>query len=35
MNCSLATADRTTHLRIVVVALLGAILTTGVVIALA
>jgi hypothetical protein len=35
MNRSIATADRATHLKIVVVALLGAILTTTVAIALA
>ena len=35
MNYSIATADRTTHLKIVVVALLWAILASGAVIALA
>jgi hypothetical protein len=35
MNYSIATADRTTHLRVVVVGLLWAIMTAGVVIALA
>jgi len=35
MNMSIATADRLTHLKIVVVALIGAILTTGVALALA
>jgi hypothetical protein len=35
MNYSIATADRTTHLKVVVMGLLWAIMTTGVVIALA
>lgn len=35
MNCSIATADRTTHLKIVVVALFWAILVTGIAIAMA
>jgi hypothetical protein len=35
MNHSIANADRLTHLKIVVVALMGAILTTGVALALA
>jgi hypothetical protein len=35
MNYSIASADRTTHLKIVVIALLWAILVSGAVIALA